>query len=341
MQLLYYKEAESFMLRLIIVRHVKIILLVVASMIMAPLVYGQNYPNRPIGVMVAYGAGGATDFQARIVSMMSGEEDYLGQPIYIINRPGAGGRVGWNEFITKARPDGYRLAAYNVPHFIAQSIAYPDKVKYNINNLEPIANWGADPAVLIVPKNSAFDNVHDLVFYAQKNPGALTVNGAGLFVGHHIAFLQLAKASGITMTYVPHPKGGAGALKDVIGAKISAGINNLSDAFRSKDQIKILAIVDLQRHAYLPDVPTLMEQGIDVDDSSVNFRGLMALKGTPPEVIDFLAERVPEMFKNKKRVAKKMQQTGSPLRILSRTEVQAMWQKRQEDLKVLIADQLF
>jgi len=171
-----------------------------AALLFSPLAaQADGYPERPIGVVVAYGAGGATDFQARIVTMMSGEKDYLGQPIYIVNKPGAGGQRGWNEFVSKAKPDGYELAAYNVPHFIAQSIAFPGKVKYNINNLEPIANWGADPAVLIVPKDSPFNSASDLVEYAKKNPGKLTINGAGKFVGHHIAFLQLAQAADVKM----------------------------------------------------------------------------------------------------------------------------------------------
>ena len=80
----------------------------------------DNYPKRPIMMMVSYGAGGATDFQARIVTMTSGNEDALGMPIAILNKPGAGGRVGWNWLATQADADGYTLGAYNVPHFIAQ-----------------------------------------------------------------------------------------------------------------------------------------------------------------------------------------------------------------------------
>jgi tripartite-type tricarboxylate transporter receptor subunit TctC len=80
-----------------------------------------------------------------------------------------------------------------------------------------------------------------------------------------------------------------------------AGFNNLSDAYRSQNDIKILAIADLQREeTFLPNVPTLKEEGIDVDNSSVNFRGIMAPKGTPKEVIDFLAKQVPLMFNDKK-----------------------------------------
>ena len=100
----------------------------------------QDYPDRPIMLMVSYGAGGATDFQARIVTMTAGNEDALGVPIAIINKPGAGGRVGWNWFATQAESDGYTLAAYNIPHFIAQSIK--GGVEYSASSFEPIANWG-------------------------------------------------------------------------------------------------------------------------------------------------------------------------------------------------------
>ena len=256
-----------------------------------------DYPDKPIGVMVAYGPGGATDFQARIATLASGKEALIGQPIYILNKPGAGGRTGWNWFASEASKDGYMLAAYNVPHFIAQSIVFD--TAYNINTLEPLGNWGSEPAVLIVGKDSPFNTVADLLAHADANPGAVTISGAGKFVGHHIAFLQFAKASGKDLTYIP-AKGGVDALRLVKAGEVSAGFNNLSDSARSAADLKILAVADLTRHAYLPDVPTLMESGVDVDDSSVNFRGLMVPAGTPQDVIDFLASKTPDMFNDKK-----------------------------------------
>jgi len=97
--------------------------LIAAAMILAsPFAAAETYPDRPVSLMVSYGAGGATDFQARIVTMVAGNEEYLGQPIVIINKPGAGGRVGWNWFASEAESDGYTMGAYNIPHFIAQSI---------------------------------------------------------------------------------------------------------------------------------------------------------------------------------------------------------------------------
>jgi len=296
-----------------------------------------DYPERPIGVAVSYGAGGATDFQARIVTMVAGNEDVLGQPMYIVNKPGAGGRVGWNWFATEADADGYTLSAYNIPHFIAQSIK--GGVQYSKDSFEPIANWGADPAVVVVGKDSEFNTIQELVDYAKANPGKATLSGAGLFVGHHIAALQIEKATEAKFAYIPTKGGGAAAMKAVIAGDVVGGINNLSDAFRAREagNVKILAVADLDRNAeFLPDVPTLMEAGYDVDNASVNFRGLMVKKGTPQEVIDTLAAKVPEMFAHK-RVAKRMKAGGSPMKIMSREEVQAMWAKRQETLTELLA----
>jgi tripartite-type tricarboxylate transporter receptor subunit TctC len=298
----------------------------------------EAYPERPIGVMVAYNPGGATDFQARIATLASakmkdGKPISVGQPIYVTNKPGAGGRKGWNWFADKAPKDGYMMAAYNVPHFIAQSIVFD--TKYNINNLEPVGNWGADPAVLIVGKDSKFNSVKDLVDFAKANPGKVTVSGAGKFVGHHIAHLQFAKASGTDIKYVPG-KGGVGAMKLVKGGQVMAGFNNLSDAARSSGDIKILAVADLERHSFLPDVPTLKEAGYDVDNSSVNFRGLMVPKGTPQAVIDYLAKTVPVMFNDKKTLGK-MKQTNSPVKVMNRDEVKVMWAERQVALTELLA----
>ncbi|WP_282152700.1 Bug family tripartite tricarboxylate transporter substrate binding protein [Ruegeria atlantica] len=296
----------------------------------------EEYPERPIMMMVSYGAGGATDFQARIVTMTSGNEDALGMPIAIINKPGAGGRVGWNWFATQADPDGYTLGAYNVPHFIAQSIK--GGVDYSTDSFEPIANWGADPAVFVVGADSEFNSMDDVVAYAKENPGKLTVSGAGLFVGHHIAALQIDKAAGTKMAYIPTKGGGAAAMKAVIAGEVMGGINNLSDAFRAQEagNVKILGVADLERNAFLPDVPTMMEQGLDVDNSSVNFRGVMVPKGTPPEVIEKLAATVPEMFANS-RVSKKMEAGGSPMHIMTRDEVIEMWAQRQQTLNELLA----
>ncbi len=297
----------------------------------------DNYPERPIMMMVSYGAGGATDFQARIVTMTAGNEDALGMPIAIVNRPGAGGRVGWNWFASEAEADGYTLGAYNIPHFIAQSIE--GGVSYSTDSFEPIANWGADPAVFVVGADSDFNSMEDVVNYAKENPGGLTFSGAGLFVGHHIAALQLEKAAGVKLAYIPNNAGGAGAMRAVIAGEVLGGVNNLSDAFRAQQagNIKILGVFDLERNTeFLPDVPTMQEQGYDIDNASVNFRGVMVPKGTPQPIIDKLAETVPAMFEND-RVKSRMAAGGSPMHVMTRDEVLEMWAAREQTLQDLLA----
>ena len=307
----------------------------VAMMALTGGAQAQDYPDRPVMMMVSYGAGGATDFQARIVTMTAGNEDALGMPIAIINKPGAGGRVGWNWFATQAEADGYTLAAYNIPHFIAQSVK--GGVEYSTDSFEPIANWGADPAVFVVAADSPMNSMADVVAYAKENPGKLTFSGAGLFVGHHIAALQIEKAAGVKMAYIPTKGGGAAAMKAVIAGEVVGGVNNLSDAFRAREagNVKILGVADLERSEFLPDVPTMMEQGLEVDATSVNFRGVMVPKGTPQEIIDILAAKVPEMFASDK-VAGKMKAGGSPMHIMTRDEVIEMWAARQATLEVLL-----
>ena len=296
----------------------------------------DNYPERPVMMMVSYGAGGATDFQARIVTMTAGNEDALGMPIAIVNKPGAGGRVGWNWLATQVEPDGYTLGAYNVPHFIAQSIE--GGVEYSTDSFEPIANWGADPAVFVVGADSQFNSMEDVVNYAKENPGGLTFSGAGLYVGHHIAALQLEKAAGVKLAYIPNNAGGAGAMKAVIAGDVLGGVNNLSDAFRAEKagNVKILGVFDNERSDFLPDVPTMKEQGYDIDNASVNFRGVMVPKGTPQPIIDKLAEIVPAMFEND-RVKGKMEAGGSPMHVMTRDEVIEMWAAREETLKELLS----
>ncbi|MGR3839087.1 MAG: tripartite tricarboxylate transporter substrate binding protein [Cognatishimia sp.] len=295
-----------------------------------------SYPERPVMMMVSYGAGGATDFQARIVTMTAGNKDALGMPIAIVNRSGAGGRVGWNWFATDAEADGYTLGAYNIPHFIAQSIE--GGVSYSADSFEPIANWGADPAVFVVGADSEFNSMADVVAFATENPGGLTFSGAGLFVGHHIAALQLEKAAGVKLAYIPNNKGGAGAMRAVISGEVMGGVNNLSDAFRAQaaGNVKILGVFDLERNSFLPDVPTMLEQGYDIDNSSVNFRGVMVPKGTPQPIIDHLAAVVPTMFENG-RVQSRMKAGGSPMHIMTRDEVLEMWAARQVTLEELLA----
>lgn len=303
--------------------------------VLAGAAFAADYPSKPISLTVAYGPGGATDFQARIATITAAEA--LGQPIVIINRAGAGGRVGWNWAVERGGKDGYDLIAYNLPHMIAQWTADPS-VKYNADNIVPLGNWGSDPAVLVVGKDSPFLTVADLVAFAKANPGKLTVSGAGLQTGHHIAALQLERAAGIKLNFLPAEQGGNQALQFVIGGQVEAGFNNLSDVWRNRDNLRVLGIAANARDQdFLPEVPTFKEAGIAIDDTSTNLRGIAAVKGTPPEVLDFLAERLPTAFGNPV-VLERLKETGSPALVLNREDTQALFQERTRVIEELLRD---
>ena len=127
-------------------------------------------------------------------------------------------------------------------------------------------------------------------------------------------------------------------MKAVIAGEVLGGVNNLTDSFRAREacNVKILGVFDLERNSFMEDVPTMAEQGFDIDNASVNFRGVMVPKGTPQPIIDKLAATVPEMFKNG-RVAGKMKAGGSPMHVMTRDEVLEMWAAREETLKELLA----
>ncbi len=297
-----------------------------------------EYPEQPISLMVPYGAGGATDYQARIVTMPSVEKQHLGQPMIIVNKPGAGGRVGWNWFANDAVADGYELATYNIPHFLAQALE--GGVEYDLDSFEPIANWGADPAVVVVAANSEYQNIEQLLEFARQNPGRVTFSGAGLYVGHHIAALQIEKALDSELAYIATKGGGVAAMAAVVAGDVMAGINNLSDAYRAREQglVRILAVADTERNkALLPDVPTLQEAGYDIDDASVNYRGVMVPANTPDAVIDTLAAKMPAMFYDA-QVVSLMAEGGAPMEIMEREQVKAMWGKRREMLGRLLEE---
>ena len=286
------------------------------------------------GVMVPYGAGGATDFQARIITMMAENEDALGEPIYILNKPGAGGRVGWSWYATRAPKDGSILSTFNAPHFIAQSIG--DEVPYSAESFEPIVTWGADPAVLVVPATSDISSFGDFEEHSQTK--AIDLSGAGLLVGHHIAALQLQKETNAIVSYIPHPSGGAGALAGVVSGEFSAGINNLSDSIRASrnGSVKILGIFANERHELLPEVPTFTELGYPkIGNESVNYRGIMVRKELEIERIEELESAFLTMFQEPK-VAKKMAATGSPFSVLNRKQTQALWADQAKALKELL-----
>jgi tripartite-type tricarboxylate transporter receptor subunit TctC len=208
------------------------------------------------------------------------------------------------------------------------------KPRFTVESFEPLANFGSDPAVLVVPIDSPIKTVQEYIAFAKANPKKMTINGAGLYVGHHIATLQLQTAAGIELTYVPE-QGAADALSSLYGKQVMSGFNNLSDAARAQDRLRILAVADIKRHEYLPNLSTFKELGVDIDDASVNYRGLAFPKGVPQPVIDWAAERALAMFKDPSVVAK-MKESHSPMLVMDRKGAQELFANQKATLTKLL-----
>lgn len=308
-----------------------------ALLIGAPSAIGlAQYPQHPIDLVVGYELGALTDLQCRIMMSVGWEPQYLGRRVNIVNRrTRLRGRTDWSWCKPLERcQEGYTLMAYKLPHCLARAIVF--QTGTDTSACTPIVNWSREPAALIVPQNSPFKNFTDLMAYAGEHPGKLTVSGAGLYVGHHIAFLQLAHATGTSMTYIPE-KSGMAALQSTMQNIVKAGFNDLSTALRNEGRVRILAIADLSRQPAAPHIPTFQEKGVAVDDLSACYRGITF----PPEVLaearQVMLKKMPVMARDL-RLSEAFESLRIPLHIMTGAEVRLLFQDRQQRLKKLLQD---
>ena len=241
----------------------------------------DKYPNRPINVMCNYAAGGSSDLGVR--ALMAVVEKDLGVPMNIINRPGAGGWVGWMELL-KAKPDGYTISLINTPNLITGYLNPALKRKENIDSFALICNHVTDPgAIAIRNDEKRFKSMKELVEYAKKND--VTTTSTGIMGDDHIAALKFNRKYGTKFEAV-HNKGAGESITTVLGGHVDVMFANVGDVttLYNNNGITVLAVMSAKRSPLLPKVPTLKELGYD-GVYSWSARGYAAPKGTPPEII--------------------------------------------------------
>jgi len=248
----------------------------------AHIAQAQDFPARPIRVVVAFPPGGPTDFVGRLVANKM--TNLLGQRVYIENRPGAAGAVGADN-IAKADPDGYSLflttsgAVTIVPHI-------QSNVPYNaLRDFAPIALVTKVTEVLVVSPKLGIKTVKELVALAKDKPGAIPFASTGIGSPPHLAQELLDVSAGVKFLHVPY-RGAAPALTDLLAGQVqvlAADLPVLIAQIQAGNLIAIGAAAD-KRDAILPDVPTLAEQGYPNTDAS-NWYALLAPAKTPPAVI--------------------------------------------------------
>jgi tripartite-type tricarboxylate transporter receptor subunit TctC len=246
-------------------------------------VFAQNYPNRPIKLIIPFPPGGATDIVGR--AMAERIQIALGQPIIVENKAGASGNIGIGE-ATRAAPDGYTLVigspqTLTINHQIIKSTPFnPQK------DLAPIVVIASVPNVLLVNNKLPVKNAKELIAFAKANPGKLSGGSSSIGGSPHLALESMKATYGLDIVHVPY-KGSAPALQDLIGGQISMMFDNLPAALQliNGGQVRALGVTTLKRTASAPEIPTLDESGMKGFDSQGWF-ALLAPAGTPAPILD-------------------------------------------------------
>ena len=249
----------------------------------APL-HAQEYPARPIRIIVPFSPGGAVDGPTRVLAQELGKR--LKQQVIIDNRPGAGATIG-SEAVARAAPDGYTLLLASQTNAIAASL-YPKLSYQAIDDFAPISLLGREPGVLVVHPSLPAKNVAELIALAKDKPGQLNYASSGNGSGQHLFMAMFAAMSGIQMTHVPY-RGSGQATTDMLAGTVPMSLPGLAGmvAHIKAGKLRALATTGHRRAAQLPDVPTLAEAGVSGYSAYV-WMGLLAPRGTPPAIIERL-----------------------------------------------------
>ncbi|WP_288638443.1 tripartite tricarboxylate transporter substrate binding protein BugE [Comamonas kerstersii] len=273
----------------------------------APAVWAaDNYPSRPIKLIVPFGAGGSTDIVARLLADKMGP--ILGQAVVIENKGGAGGSIGAAE-IAKSAPDGYTIGMATVSTH-GSNPAIMSKLPYDARkDFAPITNVMAVPSVFVVHPSVPANTMQEFIALAKKEPGKYSFASPGTGSLGHANIENFMNLAGIELLHVPY-KGAGQALNDALGGQVNAMTDNLSSSLTNikAGKLRPLAVLGLKRAEVLPDVPTYTELGFpEMGDGG--WFGLVAPAGTPKPIIDKLnaaAHQVmqdPDFQKKQKEIA--------------------------------------
>jgi len=252
------------------------------------------FPDRPIKLMVAFPAGGASDTAARLVAR--GASSVLGQPILIENQGGAGGTIALKQVIA-APADGYTLMAVGVTGtFVTQKLLFnldfePAKL------LTPVALTTIDHGALVVNANVPVSTIDELVAYAKAHPGQLNY-GSSIGIGPHFVVELFKRAAGVDIVHVPY-RGGGPMITDLVAGQVQMTVNGKSVLLPhiQSGKLKALAVTGDKRWPELPGVPTLIETGYLKEDYDSVF-GIVAPAGTPQPIVEQLNRAINDGLKN-------------------------------------------
>jgi tripartite-type tricarboxylate transporter receptor subunit TctC len=295
------------------------------------LAHAENFPSRPVTMVVPFAAGGGTDIFARILA--EGMRGPLGQTVVIENVAGAGGSIGVGR-VVHAAPDGYTLSIGTLTTHVLSGALYPLQFDL-LNDLAPIAVLGDEPLLIAVKNALPVKNVKDLVAWLKANPDKATAGIPGAGSTGNLADLSFQKMTGTRFQFVPY-RGDGPAVQDLVAGQIDMMIEPSSNfvAQVAAKTVDALAVTAKTRHPGMPDVPTVDEAGLPGFYVSIWF-GLWAPKDTPKDIIAKLnaatvaaladPEVKAKLGKLGQQVSARAQQTPEALGALQKAEADKWW----------------
>lgn len=249
--------------------------------------WAQDYPAKPITVVVAYAAGGNNDIRARMLGVEVAKT--LGKGVVVENRPGASGNIG-HEVVARAAADGYTLGIGAMGPMAVNASLYPKLGFDALQDFTPIVLIEKAPLVLVTRSDKPFKTLKDVVASAKARPGALTIGNAGAGGAHHLSAELFKQTAGIFMLSVPY-KGGGPAANALLAGEVDLMFEQTYAALPSiqAGKTRPLAVTSDKRLPSLPDIPTMAELGYPQATVS-NWLGLVGPKGLPPAVVRKLNE---------------------------------------------------
>lgn len=258
-----------------------------------PAAFAQEYPSRPVRIVVPFAPGGSADVFGRVVAQKL--QEALGQGFVIDNRPGAGSLIG-TDAVAKAAPDGHTLLLMSNTHTVNESLI-PNKPFALMRDFAPIGPINAADLVLVAKASLAANTVPELIQLAKAKPGALSYASSGPGTPYHMAGELFKAMAGVNIVHIPY-KGSAGARTDVLGGQVDLmfdAIATMSDHIRS-GKVKALSTTGAKRSATLPDVPTVAE-AVPGYEATI-WLGLMAPKATPAPIVQRLSAELAKITGN-------------------------------------------
>ena len=254
--------------------------------------WAQDYPSRPVRVVVPFSPGGAVDGPMRVIAQELSKR--LGQQVIVDNKPGAGATIG-TDVVAKASPDGYTLLLASQTNAISATL-YP-KLPYDpIEDFAPISLIGREPGVLVVHPSLPVRTFQEFVAYVKERPGQIDYASSGNGSGQHLFVALLASMTGMKMNHVPY-RGSGQATADLLGGQVQVSIPGTAGMVGhiKAGKLRALAVTGAKRSPQLPDVPTVMESGVPGYEAYV-WMGLLAPKGTPAPIIDKLFRELTQVL---------------------------------------------